>query len=138
MRAETTVATEPVKFSQSVIIVLVGMLIGIFTSLVMLLIFSFVMTMKDIPQGAVPTLTAVSVALGSFAGGFAGAKLHRKAGLATGAIIGLFIYLLLMLVGIAAQRSGIGVSVFIKLAVSLVSGAIGGIIGVNARKKNKY
>jgi putative membrane protein (TIGR04086 family) len=137
VKADTT-AAEPAKFSQIAMTVLAGMIVGIATSLIILLIFSFVMTVKDVPQGAVPTLTAVSVALGSFAGGFAGAKLHRKAGLATGAATGLFIYLLLLLAGTAMQKSSLGAAVLIKFTVSLASGGIGGIMGVNTRKAQKF
>lgn len=137
MRAETTVQAEPAKLSRAAMAVLTGMLVGIVASLVMLLIFSFVMTMRDVPQGFVATLTAVSVALGSFAGGLTGAKLHGKSGLAIGAITGICMYFLLMLAGIIMQGNGLGVSVIIKLIVSFASGGIGGIIGVNARKNGR-
>lgn len=138
MRTESASAAEPAKFSRVAMTVLAGMLVGLATSLVMLLIFSIVMTVKDVPQGVVPTLTAVSVALGSFVGGFAGARLHRKSGLAFGAVIGVCMYLLLMIVGVIMQSGGLGASVLVKLVVSLASGGIGGIIGVNARRRTKY
>ncbi len=138
MRAETTTATEPVKFSKVAITLLAGMLIGLAASLIMLLIFSLVMTMRDVPQGIVPTLSAVSVALGSFAGGFTGAKLHKKSGLAIGAVTGFLMCLLLTLAGLAVQGAGMGASVLIKLVISLAAGGIGGIIGVNSHKRRKF
>lgn len=138
MRAETAAAAEPAKFSKVALTMLVGMLVGLATSLVMLLIFSFIMTIKDIPQGIVPTLSAAAVAIGSFAGGMSGAKLHKKAGFAIGIVVGICMYLLLMLTGLAMNGEGFGASSAVKLVISFASGGIGGIIGVNTRKSRRF
>lgn len=137
MRTEKSAANETSKLNKLVVPVAIGMLIGIVVSLVMLLLFSLVMTMKDVPQGAVSTLTAVSIAIGCLAGGFASAKLHQRAGLATGAVTGFLLYLILMFIGSGVQGAMPSASVLIKFAVSLASGGIGGIFGVNFHKKQK-
>ena len=134
MKSETTTAAEPAKLSKIILTVLVGILVGLAFSIIILLIFSLIITVKDIPQGAIPTLSAVSVALGCFAGGLTGAKLHRKSGLAVGILIGFLIYLLLLFAGTLAHGDGLSASTLIKLVVSVASGGIGGIIGVNTRK----
>lgn len=138
MRTETTVANESGKIHRIAMPVIAGMLVGIAVSLLVLFVFSIVMTMKDVPQGAVSTLAAVSVALGCLAAGIIAAKLHMRNGLATGAVTGFLLYLVLMIVGLIAQGASPAATVLIKFAVSIVSGGIGGIIGVNFSKKQRY
>jgi putative membrane protein (TIGR04086 family) len=138
VRTETTVANESGKIHRIAMPVIAGMLVGIAVSLLVLFVFSIVMTMKDVPQGAVSTLAAVSVALGCLAAGITAAKLHMRSGLATGAVTGFLLYLVLMIVGLIAQGASPAATVLIKFAVSIVSGGIGGIIGVNFSKKQRY
>lgn len=138
MRTETTAANESGKIHRIAMPVIAGMLVGIVVSLLMLLVFSIVMTMNDVPQGAISTLAAVSVALGCLAAGIISAKLHMSSGLVTGAVTGFLLYLVLMLVGLVAHGASPTASVLIKFAVSIVSGGIGGVIGVNFKKKQRY
>lgn len=137
MRAESTGA-ESANVPKAAIMMLIGILVSIATSMVMLLLFALVMTVKTVPLSAVPTLTAASVAIGSFVGAFIGARIHRKSGLLVGSVIGLFMYALLMLGSLAFQSKGLDITTLIKLIVSVVSGGIGGVLGVNAHKKRKY
>jgi putative membrane protein (TIGR04086 family) len=137
MRAEST-GTESANFPKAAMMMLTGVLVSLATSMIMLLLFALVMTVKNVPQSVVPTLTAASIAIGSFAGGFTGARIHKKSGLLVGIVIGLCMYALLMLAALVLQSKGVDLTTMIKLVVSIISGGIGGIIGVNAHKKRNY
>jgi putative membrane protein, TIGR04086 family/integral membrane protein, TIGR04097 family len=137
MRAESN-GTESANVPKAAMMMLTGTLVSLATSMIMLLVFALVMTVKNVPQGVVPTLTAASIAIGSFAGGFTGARMHRKSGLFVGVVIGLCMYVLLMLAGLAFRSKGVDTTTLIKLVVSVISGGIGGVIGVNAHKKRNF
>lgn len=138
MRAETSSASESKNYMKTLKAFLFSVIIGLVVSLLMLLIFSVVMTMKDTPQGIVPTLSAVSVAVGGFAAGFVCSKILRKSGLLYGTVAGLLLYIVLMLTGMIFGQKSVDISMLAKFAVSVVCGAIGGILGVNAVKRSKY
>ncbi|CDZ24197.1 hypothetical protein CCDG5_1080 [[Clostridium] cellulosi] len=137
MRADTTAANSRKNISRAAANFLTGLIVGIITSIILLLIFSFIMTVRDIPEGVVPTLSAISVSIGSIVGGFVSAKMFGKSGLIVGALIGLVLFLIMMLAGAAVQGNGAKVSALIKAVVSLVSGGIGGVVGVNSRRSQK-
>lgn len=138
MRAESDSSAQPQNFARTLKKLLFGLLIGLVSSLVIILIFSIVMTMKDIPQGFVPTLSAIAVAVGGLAGGFTCAKLMKKSGLVVGIISGIILYAVLLLTGLAFGSKGVDLSTLIKLVIAVVCGGMGGIMGVNTRKSRKY
>lgn len=109
---------------------------GLLTTTVVLLLFSFVMCKKDVPFVLLNPFSAGLLMLGSFLSGYLAARRIRERGMMVGALCGLIIFLLLMLASFMS-RFDVGLAALIKLVISLVSGAIGGIIGVNARLKRK-
>lgn len=109
---------------------------GLLTTTVVLLLFSFVMCKKDVPFVLLNPFSAGLLMLGSFLSGYLAARRIRERGMMVGAFCGLIIFLLLMLASFMS-RFDVGLAALIKLVISLVSGAIGGIIGVNARLKRK-
>ncbi|HEX2938717.1 MAG TPA: TIGR04086 family membrane protein [Ruminiclostridium sp.] len=121
MKADMTASTERLNMSRAASTVLTGLIAGLVTSIVFLLIFSFVMTVRDIPEGVVPTLSAISLALGSIMGGFVSAKLLGKAGLVSGAVVGAVLFLIMMLAGTAIQGGNIGVSAADRLVAWLTA-----------------
>lgn len=109
---------------------------GLLTTTVVLLLFSFVMCKKDVPFVLLNPFSAGLLMLGSFLSGYLAARRIRERGMMVGALCGLIIFLLLMLASFMS-RFDVGLAALIKLVISLVSGAIGGIIGVNAKLKRK-
>ena len=109
---------------------------GLLTTTVVLLLFSFVMCKKDVPFVLLNPFSAGLLMLGSFLSGYLAARRIRERGMLVGALCGLIIFFLLMLASFMS-RFDVGLAALIKLVISLVSGAIGGIIGVNAKLKRK-
>lgn len=136
MRAETTSdANNRMRVMKSI---LFSLLIGIIVSIVVLMIFSLVITLKHIPQGLVPTFSAISVAIGGFSSGLSCAKFLKRDGLIFGLISGGCLFIMLALTGLAFGQSDINYLTAIRLAISLICGALGGVLGVNTRKSKKY
>lgn len=109
---------------------------GLLATTVVLLLFSFVMCKKDVPFVLLNPFSAGLLMLGSFLSGYLAARRIRERGMIIGALCGLIIFSLLLLASVM-NRFDVGLAAFIKLAISVVSGAIGGILGVNAKLKRK-
>lgn len=116
---------------------LIGSLTGAAAALLMLLLLSFFITrVQTVPYEALPMLSVAAICPGAFAGGWLSARLNRSAGMLLGAVAGAGAMLLLLAAG-AASGSEIGVAAILRLSAAVLSGAIGGVLGVNRRKKKK-
>lgn len=135
MRSEAA-GKEERRMGHVLIPVAVGLLVGLLGSLSMLLLFSAVLTVQDVPQAAVSTLAAVAVAFGCFCGAFAAARMRASGGLLTGAATGLLLYLLLLLMGLVFQRQSPAAPAFVKLGIALLAGGVGGVTGINFGKRH--
>lgn len=109
---------------------------GLLATTVMLLLFSFIMCKKDVPFVLLNPFSAGLLMLGSFVSGYLASRRIRERGMMVGALCGFIIFLLLMMASFMS-RFDVGLAALIKLVISVVSGAIGGIIGVNAKFKRK-
>lgn len=74
---------------------------------------------------------AASTVLGGYISGRICGRYRRRSGLAEGALCGLAIYAVISLCGII---SGIGISGIKKLLLLCISGAVGGVTGVNSKR----
>lgn len=133
--AMKSVAESQTAFRGSVISVLVGVVGALLVSLLLLSMFSIVMTIRDLPSVVILLLACVSIAGGAFVGGMVAARLIRNRGLLTGAVTGLTFFLILYLTGLIMHQAGMDVWLLVKVAVAMLAGGIGGITGVNMRKR---
>lgn len=115
--------------------VLTGTAAGALACALLLLAFAAVMSVRDVPQGAVTPLALTAAAAGAFAGGFVCARKARARGLAFGALCGLVLYLLTMLAGFAALQDMRGLFALLKLLLMVFCGAAGGVAGINFRRR---
>ena len=130
-----SVAESQTAFRGSVTSVLVGVVGALLVSLLLLSMFSIVMTIRDLPSVVILLLACVSIAGGAFVGGMVAARLIRNRGLLTGAVTGLTFFLILYLTGLIMHQAGMDVWLLVKVAVAMLAGGIGGITGVNMRKR---
>lgn len=78
--------------------------------------------------------TLVSTAAGGFCGGYICGRYRRRRGLAEGIICGLVMFAVLSLLGITIGEGLIGIK---KLLLLTLSGAAGGVSGVNSKRPQK-
>ena len=109
---------------------------GVLFSALLLLLFSFILSKKDIPLGTVNLFSAVLISAASFLSGYVAAKSIKQRGMAIGSACGMIIFLFVALLSFMNSFE-IGVLAAIKLIISVLSGAIGGIIGVNSKRMRK-
>lgn len=114
-----------------------GLITGIIIAFLLFVLFALIMSFYILPTSSATILASVSIAVGSFFGGFFSAKKLGKNGLLIGALCGVAMFLLFTLIGIIAFGNAPGTSTLIRLLIFVTAGAIGGIIGVGNADKRK-
>lgn len=111
-----------------------GVVIAIVSTMVLLIIFSAILTYTTISESVsnpvIITISAVSILLASQ---LATRKI-KKNGIMNGGIIGgIYIVFLYLLSSIVTGNFSLGINAIIMISVSIIAGMLGGIIGVNAK-----
>ena len=111
-----------------------SVVISILITLVCLLIFSILLTYTKLQERVIPAVTIIITAISILVGGILSTSNIKKNGMLTGAIVGfIYIFIIYFLSSIITKSFSLnGYSVSMIIA-SLLSGAIGGIIGVNIK-----
>lgn len=135
-RANRSAKTEQGGSAKYAVALLKAVVLGLLVTTALLLLFSLVMSRRDIPFSLINPLGVGALIAGAMAAGLTAARLLREHGMGVGALSGLLLYLTLLL-GSAMIAPSFGVTALIKLVIALVSGAIGGIMGVNMRRRRK-
>ena len=115
--------------------VLLGLCIGVLCTTLLLLLMALVIRSVDVPRGAVTPLAVVAAGVGAFAAGLTAALAARRNGLLLGAVCGLLLFLIILLAGSLRSGGVDGSFAAVKAAVLTVAGAIGGVLGVNRRRR---
>ena len=124
------------SFSSVMLTIIKAAVAGVLISALLLLLFSLVLSKKDIPLGIINPFTAFIIGAASFVSGYLAAKSVKQRGMAVGAGCGAIIFLFVSLLSFM-NTFEIGILAAIKLIVSVIGGAIGGILGVNCKRKRK-
>ena len=115
--------------------VIIGAVVGALCCTLLLAVMAAIVASQDIPKAAITPMAIVAAAAGAFFGGFAAARIAREKGLLIGGACGLLLFILVALAGFAFLKEIRGAYILVKLAVMLVLSALGGVIGVNLRKR---
>lgn len=112
--------------------------ISVFSIAILTFIFSLALTKIDLPFGIISPVSIVIIAISNFIGSFIGAKKFGKKGLFIGLCASISLFIIILLVNLSIQPSGFGSIAAIKGIVTLFSGILGGILGVNGKSKAKF
>ena len=97
-------------------------------------LFAFIMSLVNIPGVILTGIVMLLLILTGFVSGYLSSKSIRKNGLKVGLSCGLLISLLLLLLPIILYDS-LGWPCLSKILVVTASSCIGGVLGVNSRRK---
>ncbi len=111
-----------------------GVGISLFTTFILLLIFATVLTFTQISETVmnpvIIIITAISILIGSSIGNI---KI-KKNGLLNGALIGgIYIIVIYLISSILNWNFGLQLQSIIMIAICMIFGILGGIIGVNKK-----
>lgn len=104
---------------------------------ILLLLVSFLVTVQDIPHKVFPYFAVFSASIGSLAGGFTTSKMEKEKGLFNGLVQGAILAVLLFVIGFFFTGIEVGLIGLLRSVLVVLFGAIGGVIGVNQKKKRK-
>ena len=100
---------------------------------VLILVFGFIMTRIDIGDGVLSVLTSAALCVGAYFGGYVAARKRRQSGLLMGTLSGLMMFGVIFAGSYFFAGTAGGFSGSAKLVMTLVCGAVGGIVGVNSK-----
>lgn len=120
------------EMDKNIFRVVKGSVFAIIISLILLLIYASVLTATNVSETTmtpvVITISGVSILIGSSISSF---KI-KKQGMVNGALVGLIYMLLIYLLSsILLTGFAIDMKTIIMIAVGIVAGMVGGVIGVN-------
>lgn len=131
MRARNS---SPSFFDTRIRPVLVGVGVGALGCMGLLMLMALIIQSVDVPRSAVLPLSIAAAAGGAFIAGLVSAAMAGRRGLLVGVVCGLVLFLLILAAGIARYADVSGGAAAVKLAVLVLCGGIGGVLGVNMRK----
>jgi putative membrane protein (TIGR04086 family) len=112
-----------------------GSLFSIFISAIGLLIFAFILTNTNISESTIPIVIIIIANLSIFVGSIICNWKIKKNGIVNGMLVGLVYLIIIYLASsIAIKSFNFNLKSIIMILCSVISGTIGGIIGVNIKK----
>ncbi|HIZ55550.1 MAG TPA: TIGR04086 family membrane protein [Firmicutes bacterium] len=115
--------------------ILAGMIVGIVITAVFLMLSALVMTSRDIPVSATSVMALGSGLAGALCGGYVSARLTGEKGLFFGALCGGILCVILLISSTVLMKGLPGTRFAVNAVALVVAGAIGGILGVNQKKR---
>ena len=115
---------------------LIGASVAAGVILLAMLIAAAIMVLLDINVMYASPISSVCAAIGTFCGAYFAARKNKSKGIVNGFIVAVIIYILVGIVALFLD-SNFTVMSLIHLAVIVLSGCIGGIMGVNKQEKRK-
>ncbi len=117
-----------------------AILFGVVCGLLITIIFMCLLSVVIISSGLLPIdvinyITIAILSIGAFFGGYISTKITKSAGLVIGAITGFAIFLLITVFGLIKSNDTITINTLIRFIATLITGCLGGILGL--RKKEK-
>ncbi len=113
----------------------IGILISFAVTAIMLLLMSIFMYFTDADADVVSTLSAVCLAVGSFVGSVFSSKAKKSQGLLTGLILSFIYFTIILIISLIFGGKAFSVMSLLHGVIMLLSGGIGGILGVNSKQK---
>lgn len=110
-------------------------LCGMCLTALLVSLFSYAGSKTDIPTVIVSILLSLSLSAGGFLSGYLYGHQKRRGGIKGGIICGVILYAIIFVFGIFYLKSIPSLALIKRLILLCVSGAAGGIVGVNSKIK---
>lgn len=123
---------ERISFKGRLKLNAVSLITGILISTVFLLLGALLVSNVNMPHSILTLISSISLTLGSVASGFMVGAVKKTKGLFEGILAGVVLFLAVFLASFFVSGE-IGITALFKLIICALSGAVGGIIGVNKR-----
>lgn len=125
---------EQSETKKNVIRIIKGSIFSIIISLILLLIFAILLCYTNLSENSIKPTILVITGVGILIGSMISAKKIRKNGLINGGLVGaVYIIILYMVSSLTITNFSITINSLTMLIVAIITGMIGGIIGINLK-----
>lgn len=115
---------------------LIGVLAAMIISIIILAVFAALLVYTDIPDSSQTLMTYICMCIGALTGGIISAGMIGRNGLVCGLICGLLYMFLVLCAGFFMTGHFLPESnILIKIGLCALCGCLGGVIGVNIKRK---
>ena len=114
---------------------LISLVVSIAVVFVVLALSSIILLKTNMNDALVNVLNLISFSIGAFTGGLTISKLFKEKGLAYGLINGLVLFSISFIISLVINFSAPSLFSLIKLIAISFFSLVGGVIGVNTKKK---
>lgn len=121
--------------SENIKNIILGLIVGTAGISILLIIFALIMSFGVLPINLSSIYSSISLSVGSILGGYITAKRAKKKGLILGLILGGILFLIFTLISLIATGSAPSLITLLKGIITVISGGVGGILGVNQTAK---
>lgn len=115
-----------------VLLIILAGVIGYMVIFAVITIFSAISSKVTPDDGVMSVFTTLALFIGAYVGGYISAKNRHKNGLLMGVCCGLFMFLVILIVGALISGHSKGFGAPVKFIITVTAGGIGGLIGVNS------
>lgn len=119
--------------------IIVSMLFTVLLTAGLLALLALILgKMGTLPKQTIPVLTVIVSCVAVFLGSFIASLLLKEKGIVNGLIIAFLFSSIVLCIAFFIYEAEFGLSGLTKLAAIFISGILGGILGVNRKKKVKF
>ncbi len=115
----------------------IGVAVGLLLTALCMVLFAAILAAYDVSDFLVTVFSLTALVLGAIAAGFTASKLYGKNGLLIGMVVGVVLFALILLVSLAINPQSVTIQTLIKLVVTVLCAGLGGILGVNLKRRKK-
>ncbi len=124
--------------SKAVKALLIGTAVNAGLSFLITVVIALLLALSgNLLEGVVQYIVLIPIAVGGYTGGFVAARINKSNGLLLGVLSGLAILLVIITVSLCTENVSITYILFLKAVSIFLSGAVGGVKGVNRKEKLK-
>ena len=128
--------TDKFLNKKSIKAILFGAVTGIFAVTILFLIAGFGISKLDTyPASIIDYVILAIIFIGGLIAGFVTGRIYKSSGILYGAMTGIVLFLIILFAGISSIADGMSLFTLYKLALLVISSALGGIWGVNKKDK---
>ena len=119
-------------------VILKSAVIGIIVTAVLMFIFSFIIMYGQLDRAYASAIATVCIAFGTLTAAYFAAKSIGEKGYAVGMLTALIFFIIVTVIGFAINGNNFSINTLFHFIIMLLSGLIGGILGVSKKQKRKY
>ena len=120
----------------NLMIIIKGILVSYLITLPIFAVFAYILTFTDFPQRYIPTAVIITTLLSIVVAGWLSSKNVKSKGWLNGGIVGIVYMVVLYLLSSTGYKDfSIDRQVVTMFIVGILSGCVGGILGINSKKE---